>query len=83
LNGDPLNIDFQQLKVSNKNLGTLVYSLMTIYYGKINSWPFPEIDAKKADEAYDLNNSTWTFGTDVVVTCLEPSVHYVMVWKNK
>lgn len=83
LNGEPLNIDFQQLNVSNKNLGTLGYSLMTIYYGKINSWPFPEIDAKKADEAYDLNDSTWTFGADVVVTCFEPYIHYGMKWVKK
>jgi len=81
MEGAPLSIDF-------KNYGknqVLYFALRAIYYGKLNSWPFPESDAKRANDAYGTayDNTTWTIGTDVVVTCLEPHVHYVIEWKNK
>ena len=81
LEGAPLKIDIKNYT----NNQAPFFALRTIYYGKLNSWPFPESDAKTANDAYGTgyDNTTWTIGTDVVVTCLEPSVHYVLVWKNK
>lgn len=77
--GTPLNIDFKRYEGKQANPN----ALKVIYYGKLNSWPFPQSDAKRAFDAYFLDDPTWTLGTDVVVTCLEPHTHYVMVWKNK
>lgn len=79
MEGEPLSIDFKR----TNRIYAIGFALTTIYYGKLNSWPFPEIDAKSANDAYVLNDNTWTLGTDVVVTCLEQDIHYVMTWIKK
>jgi len=78
IDGDPISIDFEKLKIN----GNFAFTLTTIYYGKLTSWAFPVDEVRSAELAYETDNPTWTSGEKVVVKCIKRDWHYTMAWKG-
>lgn len=78
IDGDPIRIDFEKLKIN----GNFAFTLTTIYHGNLNSWPFPSEEVRSAEVAYETDNPTWTSGEEVVVKCVKRDWYYTMEWKT-
>lgn len=78
LDGEPIQIDFEKLKIN----GNFAFTLTTIYYGKLTSWAFPADEVRSAEVAYETDNPTWTSGEEVVVKCIKRDWYYTMEWKG-